>query len=335
MIEALLWFAPLVEAQNPTRTSFTFSLCDFLLREIFNLKRVMQHWRTESLQEAQEHYYDEWEEPANEDTIQLHQICLKEDAEARGRNHLANGTVNPNTACGRTRRTVTTFHYGQQKKDGESNSYGSQKRKEIEENIRPAVNYLSYIMCAVVLCFASIKPNGKGKKLLSVLSFLPFMSLNGAQALPLDDAPTDAASVAAHKGFYLLQLFTPSKALFIILVAMMLVVYLLLCFWLSVGWLHFAKRLLFGAVKPYRKEDGNDLEAGGLLEEDSESELEQPPAIETRTVSSMQPGMMIDFKFKTNVLSDALVEYSRFVNVQTLRSILFDRGTDEEGDDCE
>ena len=118
------------------------------------------------------------------------------------------------------------------------------------------------------------------------MSCLPLLFLgNGAHALTINEVvqPTETTT-ADHSGFYLLQLVTPSKALVIILVVVTMIVYLLLCFWLSIGWLHFAKRLIFGATVPYRKEDGNDPEAVYLKEDpaDYESDSASEPETETR-----------------------------------------------------
>ena len=48
---------------------------------------------------------------------------------------------------------------------------------------------------------------------------------------------------------------------------------------------------------------------------------------------------MVDFKFKTSVLSDALVAYSSILNLTTLRDLMFgdpaDPVDDEDGDDLE
>jgi len=166
-------------------------------------------------------------------------------------------------------------------------------------------------------------PRCKGTRLLSLMSCLTYMSLaNGVQAQEQDvtgDTAVDATE--QEDGYFFLA---QSKAVLLLVVMVTIVVYLMLCFWLSVGWLHFAKRLLFGSTKRHRKVEEQDTEA-----QDSQSSFVPPaPRIdaetETRTASSMRPSMMIDFKFKTNVLHDALITYSSVLNLSTLRDLLFD-----------
>jgi len=168
-------------------------------------------------------------------------------------------------------------------------------------------------------------PRCKGTRLLSLMSCLTYMSLaNGVQAQEQDvtgDTAVDALATEQEDGYFFLA---QSKAVLLLVVMVTIVVYLMLCFWLSVGWLHFAKRLLFGSTKRHRKVEEQDTEA-----QDSQSSFVPPaPRIdaetETRTASSMRPSMMIDFKFKTNVLHDALITYSSVLNLSTLRDLLFD-----------